>query len=524
MFKKIFSSALVIVLVLFCGIVLSMSLRGLPGNPTSLELNNNQWKDDGPLELSPERGRFALTYSLIEDKSFFFSLPIARFATPDLGYKNGNFVSLFAPGVSFLVIPGYLLGKIFGASQVGTYAMVSFFAVLNVLLIRAIAIRLGANKLAASLGALVFIFATPAFPYAVTLYQHHISVFLMLLGIYALLKFQKIWSLSIIWFLSAVSISVDYPNFFMMLPIGLYALGKIFVIKYQEDKVKFSIKVLGFVTIFAAVIPLVFFLWFNNSSYGSPFQLAGTVASVKEIDSQGKPAAPKGTEKEEIAKLQNPDLQTKTAVNFFKTRNMLGSLFSHFLSFDRGIIVYTPVILFGFIGFILSYKKKVKGIGLVISVMAANIVLYSMWEDFWGGWAFGSRYMIPTYAMSAIFIGLLLTYWRRYSFFLIFFSLFLIYSIAVNTMGAITSNRNPPQVEVLALEKLSGQVEKYTYTRNVDYLNSNQSKSFVFQTYANKYLTAWQYYQLLFLSISLVSLGMLLWLRVMVKGDHNEKF
>src|SRR3989344_887400 len=118
-------------LILFCAVILGLSLRGISGNPTSSVINQPQWKENGPFELSPERGRFALALSMIENKSFFYSLPIARFATPDLGFKNGNYVSLFAPGVSFLIIPGFWLGNMLGAGQVGAFAVIALFAFAN---------------------------------------------------------------------------------------------------------------------------------------------------------------------------------------------------------------------------------------------------------------------------------------------------------------------------------------------------------------------------------------------------------
>ena len=64
-------------------------------------------------------------------------------------------------------------------------------------------------------------------------------------------------------------------------------------------------------------------------------------------------------------------------------------------------------------------------------------------------------------------------------------------------MGAITSSRNPPQIETNNLEKLSNRVEKYTYERNYDFLLTNRSKSIVFQTWANKYVDALTYYIIL---------------------------
>src|SRR3989344_9016173 len=146
---------------LFIVVILAISLRGNLGNPNSKEMNSKDWKQDGPFELSPERGRMALTYSLVENNSFIFDLDIAKFVAPDVAQRaDGKYVSLFASGVSFTAIPGYVIGKYFGASQVGAYATSAVFALFNVILIYLISKRLGARKSASAVASLVFLFAT----------------------------------------------------------------------------------------------------------------------------------------------------------------------------------------------------------------------------------------------------------------------------------------------------------------------------------------------------------------------------
>ncbi len=51
--------------------VLAMSLKGMVGNPSITDLNTIAWKEDGPLELSPDRGRYALMYSVVEDHTLY---------------------------------------------------------------------------------------------------------------------------------------------------------------------------------------------------------------------------------------------------------------------------------------------------------------------------------------------------------------------------------------------------------------------------------------------------------------------
>lgn len=509
-------------LVLFCAVILTVSLRGIAGNPTENTINELQWSDNGPFELSPDRGRFALAFSLAEDHSFYFSLPVARFATPDLGYINGHYVSLFAPGVSFIIIPGFLLGKMFGFAQVGAFAVIAVFALLNTILIRKIAIKLGANTIAATVAALTFLFATPAFTYGVTLYQHHISTFLILLSLYILLTYRSIWATAAIWFLFAASLPIDNPNLFLMAPIALAAAGRFFYTKKIKRSEYIGFRYRGIVTFLAAILPLAFFLWFNQMSYGSPFQLGGAVASVKIIDANGKPAAPKKVDAATAEKYLNPEKQQKSVVKFFQTRNLVNGFYEHFISRDRGILYFTPVIFFSLIGMYFLYKKNTYMTSLLLGIIGSTVLLYSMWGDPYGGWAFGSRYLIPAYAICAIFIGVALTSVRRKTLLILFFFILLTYSVAVNTLGAITSSRNPPKAEVLSLEKLSGHEEKYSYDRNYQFLMANQSKSFFWQTYLSSFVPAQTYYWILTGCIVLVSGGYLLALTLQTRRKEIE--
>lgn len=495
-------------MVVFCALILTLGIRGIPGNPTATSLNQNQWKDYGPLELSPERGRYALLYSIVEDKSFKFSVDLARFVMPDVAYTNGHYASLFAPSVSIISLPGYVIGRYFGLAQVGSFVVVAVFALLNFWLIRLIAMRLGATATAASLGGLIFIFATPAFSYAVTLYQHHITTFLILLSIYLLMRFNNILSLFVIWIIIAFSVTVDYPNFFMLLPIGLFAFGRIFHIEKYRDQIKVHVKLFKFLTIAGVIFPLLFFLWFNKQSYDNPFQLSGALQRTINIDSKGKPVEPKRANvnnKED----KSIDTSNSVALVFFNNRNITNGMYIFFLSPDRGMLVFTPIILFGFPGLILALRKKVKYTTLLFAILGINILIYSMWGDPYGGWAFGSRYLIPGYAILAIFISLLLTYRRHDLLLLILFYIILSYSFAVNTLGAITSNKNPPKIEAVAMERQFHTPQPYTYERNKLMLDSNSTKSFVYSTYLRSYMNAWEYYSMI-ISFLIVISGILL--------------
>lgn len=488
-------SGLIIIALSFS--LLLISLRGMAGNPSETSLNTTSWKDAGPFELSPERGKFALTYSMAENKSFNLSLPLARFATPDLGYINGHYASLFPPGVSIAILPGYHFGKYLQLSQIGSFAIIALAASVNAFLIRSIALRLNSHPSSATLSGLIFLFATPAYTYAVSLYQHHFSTLFILASLYLLLNFRGFVSLAAIWLLTGLSFLFDYPNLVLMLPISLAAIGR--TINFSLDLKKhlqITIRWLRFPAVATAILPVSFLLYFNTLAYGNPYQLAGTVTQVKSIDEKGNP----GITDLPITDTGTPD--GKTAPGFFLTRNLLDGFYIHTISPDRGFIIYTPIIIFGLLGLFKYYQRHPRFTKVFPTIVALNLLLYSMWNDPWGGWAFGSRYLIPSYAILAIFIAPLLTRFRKDLGIILPFFLLLIYSIFVNTLGAITTSRNPPEVEVLALESITRQVEKFTFARNFDYLNTNGSKSYVYNSFLNQYISPTQYYQLLTLAIA----------------------
>lgn len=490
--KKIIGN---ILLVLFVALVLVFSVRGLPGNPTPAQLNTLAWKDNGPFELSPERGRYALLYSLVENHTFQFEPALAQFTAPDVGYLGTHYVSIFAPSISFLAIPGYVIGKYFNLSQYGAFLWMSLFALFNVLLIRIIAIRLGAHPLAATIAGLTFLFATPSFPYAVTIYEHHPSTFLLLLAFYLYIRFKSVYSLLAIWILYAFSFTVDYPNLFMMLPIAVAAFFKSFNLEPIRKKMVLHVSLPRMLTVLGVIIPLCFLLWVNKVSYGNPFMLSGTVNTVESVAADGSPIFLTTLEQKQLKKSNTPvNLPPPSALSFFNPRNMLNGFYILLFSPDRGVLMYTPVMLFGIAGLYFAAKKKIPYVPILLGIIGFNFILYSMWGDPYGGWAFGGRYLIPSYAILSIYIALLLTWFGRKNLFLLLFFVVCSYSIMVNTLGAITSNSNPPEIQATALSQQIHQPVSYTYMRNVNDLNKNISKSFMFQAYANNYMSAWNYY------------------------------
>ncbi|MBK9424424.1 MAG: hypothetical protein KBH11_05995 [Bacteroidia bacterium] len=76
--------------------------------------------------------------------------------------------------------------------------------------------------------------------------------------------------------------------------------------------------------------------------------------------------------------------------------------FEVLFSFRKGLFVYTPVILFGFIGIILMFKKMNQHVIAIVSFAVLNLIIVSSWDCWWYGGSFGQRSMVQFYAIAAI--------------------------------------------------------------------------------------------------------------------------
>jgi len=354
------------------------------------------------------------------------------------------------------------------------------------------------------------------------MYQHHVSAFLILFSLFSLLSYGDFLNLAIVLFLYSIGISVDYPNALLMAPVVIYSFARLFKKRIiDKEVVQIDFNFLKPIALVAVIPALLFFFWFNKTSYDSPFQLSGTVPRAVEIE-DGEPLFYSNTLDKQIGEDELEKLDEKTSLGFFETRRIINGLNVHLLSSDRGILYYTPVMVLGLIGMIIYGRKK--NIGVFWSILGVNIILYSMWGDPWGGWAFGSRYLIPAYAILSIFIPLVLKNIRKDILKISIVLILIGYSVAVNTLGATTSMANPPKVETQSLSDISGKEEKYTFERNIDLLLENKSKSFVYNKYLKNSIFVWEYYFIVTLPVLLGLTLSVLYVTLFRKNEINSKY
>jgi hypothetical protein len=314
------------------------------------------------------------------------------------------------------------------------------------------------------------------------------------------LRKPGILNLGGVFLICSLSIIVDNPNLFILAPVGLFALSSLARPVLDKQGLSLSIRPRLFVSLLFILPGLFLFGWYNLEAHQSPLTLAGTLptARVEAQDLPGTAALP--------AISPNREEEAKSALNFFNTRNSLQGLYIFFLSPDRGMIEYSPIILLGFLGLYFLFKKDKRAAALILAVIGAVIILYSMWGDPEGGWGFGSRYLIPAYAMLGVSAAFLVPRIRANRLYGAVFIAVFAYSAWINSLGALTSLANPPKAEVLELEKRTGREQKYTHERNLEFLRESGSKSFAFNGGLKSLLTAEDYWRI-YIACVLIAFG-----------------
>ncbi len=489
---------LAVIFLIFIGILFySLTIKGVLGNPRPEDFKNKLDQKSQALELSPERGRFANTLALAEFHTYDLGQVLADAVYPDVGVYNGKFFSFFAPGVSYLALPFYLLGRKFNMSLTGAFSLVPLLAIFNMLLIFFISRKIfKLPSWAAAFASLVFGFGSTAWSYAITLYQHQFTVFFMLSSFLAAYQYKNSGRSGFLWglwvFLAyGLAITVDYPNAVLLLPVVVYFLAV--SVRFVKDKL--DLKILIRPAMFISVISLfavgAWNAYHNQVNFGSWKKLSGELvdySTIKELDLAGRP--------DSNAALTQLSEQ-KGLQSFFREVNVPFSFYTLTVSPDRGLFVFAPIFLLALFGI---RRGKSYGLeqGILLSLAAVNLFLYSSWGDPWGGWAYGPRYLIPSMAVLSIFVAVFASQnskvWRK----VIVFAL-VAYSSLIAVIGALTTNAIPPKIEAVSLPD-----KRYNFLFNWALVKKGESSSLLYNTYFKYHLSLMEYMLVIYGALVLI--------------------
>jgi hypothetical protein len=480
-FKKS-TKSFILLLLGFIFFMYLVTIKGMPGNVYPGVITNQP-----PFETSMERGRFAQIVAISEDKTFSVD-KFAIFLRPDLAWYNGHFYSAFPPGVAILGVPFYMLGNIFQLNPVFSFLVSAIFSVLCAGALYLTGKKLKVSKRSTFFAMLIFSLGSVAWAYSVSLSAHPVSAFFILLSYLLAISVEpnnkkNLLLTSLLWIVFTLNLFIDYPNLFIMLPCLAYA-------NYQLLRGK-NKKLLVPILSFLAVIPvLALFAWYNLSLYDKPFAFSNTY-NLKRLEIQGIQV--------DYDHLSNSMFEQKSYSQRFQVSQFFNGAYTLLLSTDRGLLFYSPIFILSFLGFIIGFIKKNKFIALAFVVFLFDLIIYGTFDDPYGGWAFGPRYLIPTLPILSLVAAYFFDYVWKYAIIRIGIFLLTLFSIAVAASGALTTNAIPPKVEAVGLHM------QYNYLLNMHIIFSGNVSSFIYNTYLSKIFSPSIFYALLVIIAGVVS-------------------
>ncbi|MFX1555036.1 MAG: hypothetical protein ACFFBV_14010 [Promethearchaeota archaeon] len=369
---------------------------------------------------SPNEGsRLALTMAIVEQQS----LKINDFMewTWWIDYSeyplgSGNYYSDKAPGLSFLGIPFYFLGR-FVAYRLysdpllinGTLASFvvicgSIFTALSVVVVFELCKLFKISEKTSLLTALSYAFGTIAFVYGKTFFAHGTSAFLLISAAYLTVHYfqnggKDATKVLLAGLALGYSVCIDYQNFLALPPIlAFYTLKRDFR------------KLAAFLVSYVACLGLL--AWYHYAAFGNPFSTPYNYTGTY------------------------GDVQSTLAFSYPIYLGLFGLLFSTY----RGLFYLSPFLLFGVYGFVLFFRRfKYEAIWFASTFLLMLFVL-SMYVVWYGGGAYGPRLLLSVIPFIVVPIGMLLdnSYFSNKRWFQVLFFATLAYSVFAIATGAVT--------------------------------------------------------------------------------------
>ena len=369
---------------------------------------------------SPNEGtRLALIMAIVEQHSFKINDYMEWTWWIDYSEYppgSGNYYSDKGPGLSFLGIPFYFIGKFIAYrlysdtllinGTLASFIVVcgSIFTSLSVVVIFELCKLLKISEKTSLITALSYAFGTIAFVYGKTFFAHGTSAFLLISAAYLTVHYfqngredgKKVFLAGLA---LGYSVCIDYQNVLALPPIlAFYAFKRDFR------------KLLLFLVSYTACLSLL--AWYHLAAFGSPFSTPYNYTGTY------------------------GDVQSTQAFSYPIYLGLFGLLFSTY----RGLFYLSPFLLFGAYGFVLffrRYKHEAIWFALTFLMMLFVLSVYVVWH---GGGAYGPRLLLSVIPFLVVPIGILLDTPNiaNNRWFKVLFFATLAYSVFAIATGAVT--------------------------------------------------------------------------------------
>jgi hypothetical protein len=337
--------------------------------------------------------RFLLTKSIVERGVFWFPEEYKEqyWLEPDFAQIDDKLYSDKAPGLSFLAIPFFILGKLIGPlipfdlqpyssyypdndifAVIGIQIGLIILAAVGILRLYDISRLMGISERSSILSGLITAFATPYWVYARTMFAHVPAGVFLISSLFYILKYReerKYHQLILAGFFSGFGFTIEFPMLFTIPWIAVLLLLPLIQTEYPWKKRISALSLYGFITVICT-IPL---FYYNLTNFGD---ITANALSF-----------------------------SHWADNVHLLEPVHEGLSILLLSNDRGLIYFAPIALFGVIGLFFASRRYPLESAVIMSLILVFILFYAKkWESH-GGAAFGPRYIVPILLLVGLGFG-----------------------------------------------------------------------------------------------------------------------
>jgi len=322
-----------------------------------------------------ERALFSGIDSLVKRGDFRVNQIYWDYSNVAMETTDGEMAPNYEPAQMILGIPFYLWGRSLGAALQGVMFFNAFVTAASAALLYLCVIELGYRRRTATLTALVYAFATLAWPYSRVFFREPLTVLAYLTAVYALLRYRPPAPRRLLWpALAGAAAGLA----FVTKQISVAALPSLLLLAYAYERRRpadagatDSLRQTRLRVLLAAALPLAAIVLLGQLYQWTT--LGGVETFARNI----------------VDYTTNPQLSSSLPERML--RGGLGLTVSPF----RGIFWYSPVLLLGLVGAIPFTRRHGWEGSAFLLLIAAHILGYSRYLYWSGGVAWGARYMLP---------------------------------------------------------------------------------------------------------------------------------
>ena len=337
----------------------------------------------GAFKSNDERALFSGIDSFVKRGEFTVNQIYWDYTNVGMLTATGDMVPNYEPGQMVAAIPFYLWGRALGAAVQGTMVFNLVVTAAAAALVYLCFLELRFRRRTATLGALVFAFATLAWPYSRTFFREPLTVTAYLLAVYALLRYKPPEPRRLRWPLLA-GLAVGVALVTKQISVAFVPSVLLLAFAYERHRPAdpgSSLARQRLAMAAAALIPLLLILGLERVYHAAT--LGGVELFARNI----------------VEYTTNPQLSQSAPARM--ARALLGLSVSPY----KGLFWYAPVLLLGLIG-ALPFTRRYRWEGLAFLLLIGGHFLgYSRYNYWSGGVAWGSRYMLPVIPFLVLLAG-----------------------------------------------------------------------------------------------------------------------